>query len=324
MRGIRCSLLLAGLIGLSLVFTVHAPGEVVNRIVAIVDDDIITLYELNKRIKEVTGLAPNALRLRSEEQYLTTRRQVLELLIDEKITQKKIHELGIRISKGRIDSTIERIKEENGWTQEDLVKMLKEQGLTLEKYREEIKKGLERVELINREVKSRIVIREEEIRKYYEDHKDRFRADERVHLAGIFLIARSPDDREEMQELEKKGKRILLELRNGGDFASMAKMYSQGPGADKGGDLGKFRLDELDPALGEALRDLREGEYSKLIRRPNGFQIFRLLKREGGQYRPFEEVRDAVYRVLYNQEVDHLYSAWIKELRSSSYTKIVF
>jgi len=324
MRGIRCSLLLAGFIALLLLFTVPAAGEVLNRIVAIVDDDIITLYELNKRIKEVTGLAPNELRLRGEEEYLATRRQVLELLIDEKIAQKKILELGIRISERRIDSTIERIKEENRWTQEDLERMLKEQDLTLEKYREKIKRGLERIELINREVKSKIVIREEEIRKYYEDHKDRYRTEERVHLAGIFLIAESPNDREKMLELEKRANRILLDLRKGGDFASMAGVYSQGPGADKGGDLGEFRLEELDPALREALRDLREGEYSGLIRRQNGFQIFRLLEREGGQYKPLEEVRDAIYRVLYNQEVDHLYSAWIKELRSSSYTKIIF
>ncbi|MBW2031420.1 MAG: peptidyl-prolyl cis-trans isomerase [Deltaproteobacteria bacterium] len=324
MKKTRCSIVLAVLIGLLPLLTGPVSGEIVNRIVAIVNDDIITLYELNKRIKELTGLVPNDLRLKGEEEYLATRRQVLELLIDEKIARRKIDELGIRISKRRIDATIERVKEENRWTQEDLLRMLKEEGMTFEEYREKIKGELERVELINHEVKSKIVIREEEIRKYYEDHKERYRTEERVHLAGIFLVAGSRDQRDEMLRVEETGNRLLAELRNGGDFASLARMYSRGPGAEDGGNLGVFELGQLDPTLSKVLKGLREGETSGLIRRPNGYQIIRLLKREGGQVKSLGQVRDAIYRILYRQEIDHLYSSWIKELRASSYTKIVF
>lgn len=324
MRALRYVIILGGLIAFSSYLGGLVSAEVFNRIVAIVNEDVITLYELNKRIKELTGLAPNDLKRRSEEEYLATRRQVLELLMDEKIAQRKIDELGIKISRNRVDTTIERVKEENGWTQEDLLRMLKDHDTTIEEYKEKIRKELERVELINHEVKSKIVIREEEIKKYYEDHKDQYRTEQRVHLAGIFLVAKSPGNKEEMAELRKRGNRVLLELRKGGDFATMARRYSRGPGADEGGNLGVFKLGQLDHGLREVLKDLREGDHSGLIRRPSGYQIIKLLKREGGQVKRLEEVRDAIYRILYRQEIDLLYTSWIKELRASSYRKINF
>ena len=167
----------------------QASAEIFNRVVAIVNDDVITLYELNKKIVALTGETPVNLRLKGEGRYLEIRRQILELLIDERIAQDKILEMGIRISQRRIDQAIERIKTENKWTQADLLTNLKNQKMTLEQYREEIRKDLERMELINRQVRSKIVIREEEIEKYYREHESMFKDDDRVYLSGIFLLS---------------------------------------------------------------------------------------------------------------------------------------
>ena len=109
-------------------------AETCNRVVAIVNDDVITLHELNKKMKEVTGLAPEDLRFQDEERYLQTRREVLELIINDRIAQEKIRELGIQVDEEQVDSAIERVKSDNKLTQEDLVAGLKREGMSYESF----------------------------------------------------------------------------------------------------------------------------------------------------------------------------------------------
>ena len=302
----------------------HVQAEVFNRVVAIVDDDIITLYELNKKIKDLTGLTPNDLRLRDEKTFIATRRKILERLIDDKITQAKVLELGIEVNQKQVDESIERIKRENRWTQEDLTAKLKQEGLSLEGYREQMKRELERIQLINMEVRSKIVIREETLKAYYQENKEQFTGDEKVGLASIFLIRKNSEDEEETRELKQKGKEILKRLRAGEDFGALARKYSQGPGSDEGGNLGSFALSQLDPQLRKIIAALPEGGFSDLIFRPNGVQIIKVINKQGGKGKSFEEMKDAIYSILYREEINKRYASWIKELRESAYTKIVF
>jgi peptidyl-prolyl cis-trans isomerase SurA len=299
-------------------------GETLNRVVAIVNDDIITLHELNKKIKELTGMAPVDLRGHNEDQFFETRRQVLELLIDEKITKAKIQEMGIKVDEKEIDDAIEKLKRDNKWTQEDLLARLKNEGISLEKYKENMKTELERIQLINYEVRSRIIIREEMMTQYYEENKKKFNAELKVHLASIFLSRQDPDDEKDLLETKKKGEDILEKLKAGENFQALARQYSQGPGAKDGGYLGVFKIDELDPGLRKILEVIPEGGFSDLIIRPNGIQIIMVVRKEGGKVRSFEDVKDAIYGILYQEEINKRYMAWIKELREQSYTKIIF
>jgi peptidyl-prolyl cis-trans isomerase SurA len=299
-------------------------AEIFNRVVAIVNDDVITLYELNQRIREMTGSTAEDLRDRDERRYLETRRQILELMIDEKCAEEKVRELGIKIPPQQIDAAIETIKRRNRWTQEDLVAMLKKEGITHEEYRERIRTELERFELIDNQVKSKIIIREEQIAQYYEENQKDFSSEETVQLAGIFLIRKNPEDEKEFRELNIKGEDILGRLKNGEDFAALAKEFSQGPGANEGGDLGAFKADQLEPELRKALEGIEAGQFTDLIIKKNGIQIIKLIKKQKAQARPFEEVKDAIYAKLYQQEVNKRYMAWIRELRKETYTKIIF
>jgi len=299
-------------------------AEIFNRVVAIVNDDLITLYELNQRIREMTGLTAEDLRDKDERRYLEARKQILELMIDEKCAEEKVRELGIKIPPQQIDAAIETIKDRNRWTQEDLVAMLKQEGLTYEEYRNKIKTDLERFELINNQIKSKIIIREEQIAQYYKENEKDYSSEETVQLGGIFLIQRNPKDEEESRRLKAKGEEILARLKNGEDFAALAKEFSQGPGANEGGDLGAFKADQLEPELRKALAGIEVGKFTDLIVRANGIQIIKLIKRQKAQARPLEEVKDAIHAKLYQEEVNRRYMAWIKELRKETFTKIIF
>jgi peptidyl-prolyl cis-trans isomerase SurA len=298
-------------------------AEVCNRVVAVVNNEVITLYELNNRVKEMTGEAPEELMQKNQAMFRDAQQKILALLIDEKIAQAKIKELKIRVTEKQVDNYLEKLKRDNQWTQEDLVAGLQKEGLSYEKYRERIKRDIERAQLIEYEVRSKIIIRDEAIQKYYEEHKGTFGAAEKVQLAGIFLMRKNLKSEEEMRELYRKAQDISAKLKAGADFGQMAATYSEGPGAKQGGDLGQFTVDHLEAGLKSVVEALPEGGTSDPLVRPNGIQIIKVVKKQTGKIRSLEEMKEAIYGILYQEEVNRRYQNWIKELRDSAYTQII-
>ena len=321
----RIKLLIAGILIAIFFPAVNSPAETSNRVVTWVNNDIITLYELNNRVKKEIGKSSEELKEVDEVSFIEARRQILDQMITEKLEQQKLQELkDLQASQEDIDSEIENFKKSNNWTQEDLIAYLKDQGMALEELRAQIKEQQELSNLINYEVKSKAVILEGQLLKYYQENPDKYKEDELVHVAGIFLLRQDQNNKDELNELTKKGEVILSRLKNGEDFGTLAKEYSQGPGADEGGELGEFNTAEIDSELKKAIDGLSDGGVSGLITKETGIQIIKLIKREGGKIKPFEEIRDKIYDTIYNEELNKRYTSWLKELKDNSYIKTNF
>ena len=304
--------------------TGYLQAEITNRVVVTVNSDIITLHELNTSIKRVAGLSPRDLRQRDVEKYLELRRAVLNKMINEKIAQQEIVRLKIKVTAKDIEESIEQIKRENNLTHEELIEGLKAEGITLEEYKERIKEEIQRFRLVNYEVKSKIVVTEGDVRRYYQNQIDEYTVVYKVRLARIFLRIEKPDDAEEIARVRGLGSEILQGLRQGRDFFEMAKKYSQGPAASEGGDLGWVALDNLETGLRNTISKLSPGEYTDLNPAPSGFQIIGVLEEKKGGVKPLEEVRDAIHSKLYKEKVEKRYAAWIEELREKSFIKVIF
>ncbi len=302
----------------------NAAAQTTNRVVAVVNDDVITLHELHKTMKEMTGIDPSVLMGRNQQQYDETRKQVLERLIETRIALDKIREIGIEVKERDVDETIERIRQDNHWSRNELEAMLQEKGLTWEEYRRKVREDLQRRKLVDFEVKSRIIIRDEEIEAYYEEHQEDFQRKPGVELATIFLIRKDLDDPKEQDELQKKSAALLEELRSGADFGDLAREHSDGPGAREGGYLGRFDPNQLEPEIRKAIEDTPEGGVSAPIIKPNGIQIIQVLDKGGTGATPLSKVRDAIYRILLRKEIDRRYGEWIRELKEKAYTKVLF
>jgi len=299
-------------------------AEICNRIVAVVNDEVITLHELNEKIKELTGIESSDLKNQDKEGFIEARRKVLDLLIDEKIALDKSKELGIEVTSKEVDSAIENIKKRNRWTQADLEAGLNQQGISFEQYREKVRKELEQMRLIDFEVKSKIIVRDETVKEYYEAHADEFKSEEKVRLAIIFLANKSSTGQHDASSPVQKTEKILAMLKEGQDFGELAKKFSQGPGAESGGDIGFIKTSQLEPTLKKVIDDLEIGEVSKPIASPSGIQIMKLIERQAKGVKGIEEVKDAIYDVLYSEEIKNRYSLWIKELRDKAYIRIIF
>ena len=251
-------------------------AEVVDRIVAVVNDDIITLFELNRSFE------PYAEKVRAlgyqidkeRKMLFKVREDMLSRLIDQKIKDQEIKRFNITISEKEIDQTIERIKEANFYTDEDLRAALANDGLTMEEYREQIKEQILRTKLVNLEIKSKIVITEDDIKFYYENHQDKYGGKKKYHLRNIIMKVSPFADEKEKLGIKTKMDAILDKLNEGQSFETLAMTYSESSLAAEGGDLGLFGLDELSLQLQDTIKEMKTGEFTPVLDTDHGYQIF--------------------------------------------------
>lgn len=300
-------------------------AEVVDRIVAVVNDDIITLFELSRSFKPYEEKIRKLGYSTDKEHKILfkVREDMLNRLIDQKLKDQEIERLKIKIDEREIDQTIERIKEENFYTDEDLRHTLANEGLTMEEYRERIKEQILRTKLINLKVRSKIVITKEDITSYYNNHPDKYGGKKKYHLYNIIIKVPLFADETEKDKIKARMDEILTELKAGESFENMARTYSESSLGAEGGDLGLFRLDELSPQLRNAIKEMKAGEFTPVLDTDQGFQIFfvkEIVKTSG---KPLEEVSPEIEKILFNEIVEKKFQSWLEELRNQSAIKII-
>ncbi len=300
-------------------------AEVVDRIVAVVNDDIITLFDLNRSIKpyaERIEALGNPIE-KEKKMLFTVREDILNQLVDQKIKDQEIKRSNITINEKDVDLTIENIKKANYYTDEDLRKALASDGLSLEEFREQMKEQILRTKLVNLQVKSKIVITKEEIESYYKSHIDKYGGEKKYHLRNIIMRSLPFADEEEKSEIRTKIDAVLEKLINGESFENMAMIYSESSFASDGGDLGLFKLNELSKQLQESIKDLKAGEFTPVIDTDQGFQIFFVQEIVTTQARSLEEVTPEIERLLYNEMINNKFQTWLEGLRKQAHIKII-
>lgn len=299
--------------------------EVVDRIVAIVNDDIITLSQLNRSAKPwLANIKKMGYSQEKERQTIfKAREEVLQQLINEKLTDQEIERSKVSVAEKEIDAQIEIIKKARYLTEEELRETLERQGVTLENYRQRLKKDILRAKLVNLEVKSKIVITNEDIKAYYDKNKETYTGKRKYHLRNI--IKRVPVNAadEFKKEIRLKMEQVLKKLEAGQPFETLARTYSDSPIAAEGGDLGVFSPDQLSPEIREAIIDKGIGEFTSILDTEQGFQIFYIQNIIRSRDKPLEEVSAAIQEKITREIMDTKFKAWIGSLRERSHIKII-
>ncbi len=295
---------------------------VVDRVVAVVNQEIITLSEVEKWTNPLKQEIVTKDRLEKQDRVETLCRQVLEKLIEEKLIDQEVKKSGIKISSKEIEAALEEVKRRNAVTQEDFEKALAVEGLTLETYKEQIGKSLQRKKLISWSVKVEARAGEKELREFYQKNMDRYRTNETYRPSHILFAIPKEATPEEMGEIRRKAQKVLERIKGGEDFGEMALLYSEDALSKNRGDLGYFKKGELVPAFErEALR-LKVGEVSGIVRSEFGFHIIKLLNRKEMDPFPFEEVQEKVKADYYESEMEKAFKQYVSTLKEKAVIEI--
>jgi peptidyl-prolyl cis-trans isomerase SurA len=288
-----------------------ARAEIADRIVATIDGEPITAHEVRQWSKE-----------RGLQESPETR--VLDMLITEKLLQTEIKSQGISAKDDEIDRYIEEIQTRNGVDKEHFEKLLAEQGMTKEAYRAKVKNEIEKAQLVNREIRQRVNVSPEEIKRWYDAHAGDYAIAERIRVRDIFFSLDDAATDDDVAHVRAKALEVRELAVSGKDFAALARQYSDGPGADKGGELGTFKRGELDRDLEEAAFALEPKKVSEPIRSGGGFHLLRVDERIAAGRRPLEEVKDDIRESLYNNALEERFQNWLsRDLRERHHVEVL-
>ncbi|HGY12010.1 MAG TPA: parvulin peptidyl-prolyl isomerase [Desulfobacterales bacterium] len=288
-------------------------AEVIDRIVAIVNNDIVTLVQLRKEtapyVKKIgtSGLSDE----KKKQAMQDIDKKILTALVDQSLTQQEAQKYHINVSDTDIDNAVENVKKNKSLSDKEFESALAQEGLTLEGYRENIKKQILQARIINHAVKSKVVITPSDILKEYQANMDKYSGKKKYHLRNILM-----DNEDKIKEIKKK-----LDMNK--EFIPLAKEYSIASNASDGGDLGIFDISNFSKNIKDSLSKLSKGQFTDVISTAQGFQIFYIEDIVLDGAKTLEQAQDEIYENLYRELSEEKFKTWLESLKKKAHIKIM-
>jgi len=250
-----------------------------DRIVAVVNNEVITQGELTDQIAMVTkNLQKQGTALPPAE---ALQKQLLERMINDLIQVQEAKETGIRIDDGTLDKTLQRIADENSVSMTEFRRLLEQDGIVYQKFREDIRNQVVMSRLREREVEGSVGVTEAEVDTQLALEARDATTNQEYRLAHILVLVPEQATTQQIDARRKRAMQALSELRRGAEFAQISAQFSDAPDALQGGSLGWREANRLPSIFVEAINTLKSGETSDILRSPNGFHIVKLLDKRG-------------------------------------------
>ena len=297
----------------------------VERIVAKVDQEIVTLSELQDFVKdEVEKLA----KVYKGEDFERRRREMelhgLDVLVENKLILQRAKALGVTVGETELEQAVSAVTGRSKLTNEEFRKYLAARGMTLEGYREKVRERLLVRKMDGLEVSLRVSVSDEEIAAYYKANPDQFREGEERHVQQIFFPIKEGATDGEVDAQRKKAEVAHKAVLGGADFGETAKKVSEDAAATKGGDLGFIKKGEVFPEFEQLIFSLKLREVSQPTRTRAGFHIVRFVEAKGGKVIPLASVSSKVRDQLFDEKRAKRRREWISELKRTSFLEIHF
>ena len=299
--------------------------QLVDGIAAIVNDDIITITEVNEAMLPVTEqLSRQYSGLELTQQMKASFKRTLTSLVDVQLQLARARNLNLRVSDEDVKQQIETLKKQNDLADEQFVQLLKTRGLSLEVYKKQVTEGLLISKVVNAEVRSRLTVLDTELQQAYSAKQQQYQVAGGQTVSHILFLWPPYVTEQDEERLRTKAESVLRQLRNGGDFAALARQYSDGPSAETAGLLGTFQPGELLPGFEEAAAQLQPGQISDVVRTRIGLHIIRLEARQAAGMKPFAEVQEELKTEILRDKTERKYQEWLESLRQQAYIKILY
>jgi peptidyl-prolyl cis-trans isomerase SurA len=286
-----------------------------DRLVAVVNDEIITESELtSSRESAALDLLAEVLPGIRDRESSSGLRGALESLIDQRLLLHEAAALGMTATDDEARAAVQALGEQHRL--DDL------RGLSDEDIRRRVQEQLTIVKLVNREVRSKILLNAADVEAYYRTHADRFARPARYRIRQIFVKSPADSAPAARAAAQTEAEALRAEAVGGADFGDLARRRSQGGEAAHGGDLGYVRRGELLPEIDAVLEHLGPGEISPVIASPLGFHVINLVEVQAPAPRLLEDVKSDVEELVYQEHATDYYRHWIRQLRGRSHIDI--
>lgn len=274
-------ILLASLLFIANQFNAQAADIIkLDRIVAIVDQTVITERELESRIATVTAQFKKQGTELPEESIL--RKQILERLITDTLQIQYAAQIGLKVDDNQLDKTIEKIAEQNNLTLTEFSEALAKDGISMLKFRADIRNEITVARLREREVDGRVNVSESEIDNYLTSQSSLNENTDEFEISHILIRTPEEGATEDIQKAKAKVDEAASQLNSGVSFAKVSASFSDAPNALEGGSLGWKKGSQMPALFLDALKNMQAGEVSAPLRSPNGFHLLKLTNKRGG------------------------------------------
>lgn len=291
-------------------------AAVVDKIVIVVNNEFITQNEIDRLLGPIyqqmqSALPPDQLAKRLDE----ARQSIINQLIEEKLILSEAKKQNIEVEEKDVNAKIEEAKKRFP-SNAVFEQALAAQHISLKELRAKYKEQLMTRKLIDQKVGARVIITPNEVSEYYASHSAEFSQPEQIKLRNILIRPKESITPEKTKELVAE---IMKRLSEGGDFAELAKIYSEGPGAADGGMMGYVKRGDLIPEIEKVVFNLKEGEVSGVIQTGLGYHFFKVEEKKTAESLPLAEARRSIENVLWQQKIKEKSKGWIEDLRKHAY-----
>lgn len=264
-----------------------AEMEVLDRIVAVVNDGVIMESELKDRVDDIV------LQLRAEGQRAPERsilrEQVLERMITDEVQLQQARRAGIKVDDSSLNQTLSGIARQNGMTLDQFVEAVRSDGIRWSSFREEIRREMKMSQLQQRAVGQRVRVTEREVERFLGSEAGQSMFEAEYRLAHILIGLPDGASPDQVEQARGKAEHIINQVELGASFRELAVEHSDGQEALRGGDLGWREPAQLPSLFADAVRDMEPGDVSEPLRAPNGYHLLLMLDRSGGDQRMVEQ-----------------------------------
>lgn len=300
-------------------------AEVVDKIIAVVNDEIITLYEFNTAFEPYRKNIEKTYKGTDKEAVIKqTREAFLQRLIDNILIEQEAKKsgAGIIVKDEEVMEVLQDVLAKQKLSMQEYLKNLVREGNSLDSVKKEIRGQMMRARILRREVKAKILVSDEEIGEYYNKNRQEYEGKETVRIKQILLLLPPDASKTIIAKVKNEAMQLHKRVMNGESFDLLALNYSQGPAAAQGGDVGFIGRGTIIPEVEAAAFSLPVGQVSEVIESSVGFHIIQVVDKKGAGLKPIAAVREEIKTKIEDEKLDKKFDEWIASVRAKSHIEV--
>jgi len=295
---------------LILILMIFSPvqGKMIDKVVAVINGEIVTLHELNQRLENNTDRAKTP---DISQDSVNKQKRVLRSMVNNILLEQEADRLQITVSDMEVENRIDRMLESRGLSREQFEDMLEQRNISLREYKSRIKRQIKKNKLLSSMVRQKVIVTEQEIREYYRENEEKYTQSKQCKICIILM------------QHKTSLQNIVHRIHKGEiSFELAAQKYSRGPARDKGGCLGTFKWSDMKKNWKSVIRNLHPGEVSEVVSLDKGYAAFKLDSEIKRNKTPLQEVRNKIRDKIYSEKLRSRYEKYLQDLRSEAVVEV--